>query len=741
MLPNSVLAPLWRARRLTLTTAVAVTAATSPITHAAPEDEAAPGALSTVDRIPAPAQGSLWRPYERWDSYTGEVTLAFRDIHLPGNGGLPIELYRTYQWSDGGVRDPGFQFSHSARKKGFYSANEMVCLVSPPTGQCVCTVGACPTSVQKTGESYDLVYPETNPSTGLLKPGGRWRFAIAPEVEIQAFGSYFQSQRKWDPSTKLPVTQAVTVNALYAALCGNGTLVHGGRTVELQALIRHPAGSMEELARKGAGTLRAASNWELRCTSGTPRLQLFAPSGVRFDLGQEVAASAVTPAAHWLATKATNLRTGASYAIAYDTTDARFIRPTTITGSDGRVLTLGYDTSVSSVSRPYPAFLRPTWISALDVSLPVEPALTSATVGTSVWTYGYNGLSQDAPLLPPKGSLPSTPPARRALASLQPPGANGVWRFEYQASWNPDTPEHRSSTTTIYGDQQLRAVVEPTGGRITYQIAPDLPQYRWRPAALSTETSWEVTMGRFCLAARTIYGGNDGECSNLWVQLSQRYLASDTAARQQYRASLVRREATDPWGASSSQVTFAYTRATARDTYDVTTVKLTDVGRSRQILDDTYYHVGEAYFAPVAQSGVTAPASTNDGWRIGLLAQHVVRETPDSAPRTTTTFEWTSRAFGTGPRYVRGISWHNDDAYNAPLLARRVTTREHAAGKAVVTSTVYGDFTVFGSPQTITREGPDPTSSGDRRARVTTLTYFTDPARWLIDLPKDETTR
>jgi len=42
--------------------------------------------------------------------------------------------------------------------------------------------------------------------------------------------------------------------------------------------------------------------------------------------------------------------------------------------------------------------------------------------------------------------------------------------------------------------------------------------------------------------------------------LSQRYFTSDSAARQQYRASLLRRDATDPWGASSSQVTVAYAR-------------------------------------------------------------------------------------------------------------------------------------------------------------------------------------
>ena len=35
--------------------------------------------------------------YEKIDPYTGHLSLTYKDIELPGNGGLDLEIYRTYQ--------------------------------------------------------------------------------------------------------------------------------------------------------------------------------------------------------------------------------------------------------------------------------------------------------------------------------------------------------------------------------------------------------------------------------------------------------------------------------------------------------------------------------------------------------------------------------------------------------------------------------------------------------------------
>ncbi len=718
---------------------------------AAPEDEAAPGALSTAERPSDASSGSPWRSYERFNPYTGELALTFRDIQLPGNGGLPIELYRSYRWTDGQRRDPGFQFKHTGLARGDYQANEIRCLV----GACVCSSGGCPTSPRAAGDAYNMEYTELNPSSGLLKPGGAWRFAVAPEVEVQAFGAYFQPVRKWAPSTRLPVTQGVDLTYLHTALCASSTASYGGRAVEVQVVVREASGSAMMMTKTATGVLRSAGNWELRCgaTTASPRLQLFAPDGIRYDLGQEVAASATAASARWLTTLATNLRTGASFAIAYDTSDARFIRPVTVTGSDGRVLTLVYDaTTYPSVTLPYRSALRPSWISGFNVTLPVEPALIQARVGASTWTYEYNAPSQDAPLLAPTGSLAFTPPVRRALARFVPPAgrrgnSTNAWKFQYRASWNPDLVEHRSpATSPVAGDQNLASLDEPTGGHVSYELALDAGDGRWLPAALATEVSWETPVSRFCLAFQTIYGGIDGACPTLWGNLNNSFLASDRAARQQYRGSLVRRVATDVAAEAAGntsgrlETTISYTRATQAGVPDRTTVRSSSP--TRQLLDESYDHIGERYFAAVAQGGVTAPAITDDGWLIGQLLQYIAKPSATSAgPQLTTTYEWDRRTFASGPSYLRGINWHADAASYAGVLVKRTTTRQEVTGPPVVTTVTYGDFTSYGNPQRIVSEGPDPSSPAKRRQRTTTLTYYTNTARSLIDLPKNQVTQ
>ncbi len=675
--------------------------------------------------VPAAPSTGL-RAYERFNTHSGEPELSSRDISIPGNGGLPIELYRSYSFTAGEQRDPGFQLKRSIREAGYNLPGELACAGRP------CASGAYSSIALITGNLYLMQYNEYNASSGLSRPGGLWRFAVAPEIEVRAHSAYFNAPPRWDAGTQLPINLAESndVDFMYGGICGTVT-TYGGRAIEFVVTLRHPDGARETLARRRSGAdavLRSQGNWELRCDSaGNPRLKLFSPRGVRYDLGLEVRANPNVEPARWLVTRATDLRTLEAVTISYDHTHPRFVHPTRIEGSDGRWLDLVYDTAfnASGVVRAYPAHLS-FGVARNPVQLVVEPVLVEVRTPLGSWRYEYAEPSSDSPILYPIQSRAFLPPARRALLSVVgPPAPNSpepvvTWRFTYHAAWNADDPVLR--TAVAAGDQRLATVTEPAGGRVSYTLenGPDTS-----PARVQWEMSWPPTQAQFCGPFALRSGTFDRYCIEHWTELNVRYRASDSAAKATQQLRLKTRTTSD--GATWQ---YSY-QPGAAGALDRTTVRSVSTG-----VTDTYLHYGEAFFgAALAPTGGAPPPTTNDTWLLGQLREH--QRSGDDGEVMTTTLGWQPRTYAPGPRYYRGAGWRVDDAWYAPMLASRRVSIE--GGSSV--SATYSDPTEYGSPQRIELEGPDPSAADGLIRRERLLTYYTDTDRWLIDFPKDEITR
>lgn len=104
-------------------------------------------------------------------------------------------------------------------------------------------------------------------------------------------------------------------------------------------------------------------------------------------------------------------------------------------------------------------------------------------------------------------------------------------------------------------------------------------------------------------------------------------------------------------------------------------------------------------------------------WQVGLLVER------QSSTVQTETFAWDKQQIATYPtsRSVGG----SDPVTYAPLLQSRTVSRNGATW-----ATTYSNWDAYGNPQTIVETG--------ERTRTTTRAYFIDPARWIVNLPANE---
>lgn len=173
----------------------------------------------------------------------------------------------------------------------------------------------------------------------------------------------------------------------------------------------------------------------------------------------------------------------------------------------------------------------------------------------------------------------------------------------------------------------------------------------------------------------------------------------DTQANPASRSTVVTSKSTS----AGSNWSFHYTPGSA-GTYDVTTVN-TPAGSV------IYRHIGPNYTA----SGTV--------WMVGLLASKTMGGVQTEA------YTWGKQKISSENNFRPGAFVTKVDIgeFNAPVLVQRTIRRDNADY-----TTSYGGFDAYGNPTSITESGP---FGG---YRTTSLSYYTDPYKWLIRQVQNE---
>lgn len=132
---------------------------------------------------------------------------------------------------------------------------------------------------------------------------------------------------------------------------------------------------------------------------------------------------------------------------------------------------------------------------------------------------------------------------------------------------------------------------------------------------------------------------------------------------------------------------------------------------------ETYTFIGPAY-----NIATTLSASFhNTAWRIGTPVSKV------GAGGETETYTWQNRLLTTAPTVVHELGTVRDQQSWVADLQKHTITRNGATY-----TTEYAGYDAYGNPGSRTETGPNGGS------RVTKLTYFNDPTKWIIGRLKDE---
>jgi hypothetical protein len=117
----------------------------------------------------------------------------------------------------------------------------------------------------------------------------------------------------------------------------------------------------------------------------------------------------------------------------------------------------------------------------------------------------------------------------------------------------------------------------------------------------------------------------------------------------------------------------------------------------------------------------TTTVTNGSAWKVGLMSSKTIGSQIE-------TYAWGTQQISTQAYYggVYGASVYDGVTY-APMLTNKTIVRD----SATYTST-YSNHDIYGNPATITEAGPN---GGNR---ITAKTYYNDPAKWIIGLPKDD---
>lgn len=243
--------------------------------------------------------------------------------------------------------------------------------------------------------------------------------------------------------------------------------------------------------------------------------------------------------------------------------------------------------------------------------------------------------------------------------------------------------------TWTYGYQPISGV---SGGYHLRTVSrPDSPSTSWRyeyNAVVSSDNAnnyqlWRVTYPQ---------GGT--------MTYGYGYVYFDSVSNPSSRSVVVTSKTTSDGGTWS----FAYTPGST-GVYDTTSVT-TPAGNV------TYRHVGANY------------ATSGSVWRIGLLMQKT------TGSLQTETYAWGSQQISAENNLRQGaFASRIDTEVYAPVLTQRTIVRD-----GVSYQTTFSGYDAYGNPGTIAESGPNGGS------RTTTLTYYIDTSRWIVNQVDDETT-
>ncbi len=190
-----------------------------------------------------------------------------------------------------------------------------------------------------------------------------------------------------------------------------------------------PDGSRQVLFRDDTyfpnqGRFITVNRWRAECMQFPTGMRVFAPDGTRYEMTQSANGNVPSGQQGWYTTKITD-RNDNSMAITYQSFGGLMV-PVTLSTSDGRTVTLSYDSDANGTR------------------------LRSISDGTRVWNYG----------------LTFVPTVGWFLSTVTPP-AGGAWQYGYNTAGG--TPGLRAMTSVTY----------PQGGVINYSYLPS-PGFRAR---------------------------------------------------------------------------------------------------------------------------------------------------------------------------------------------------------------------------------------------------------------------
>jgi YD repeat-containing protein len=133
----------------------------------------------------------------------------------------------------------------------------------------------------------------------------------------------------------------------------------------------------------------------------------------------------------------------------------------------------------------------------------------------------------------------------------------------------------------------------------------------------------------------------------------------------------------------------------------------------------TYKYTGFGYLSPENIKKV----SRNNLWKLGLL----VEKSDSMGNKEINT--WQSREISPSESMAIELNFYSDDKVWAADLSKKIITQNGA-----IYTTEYQNYDAYGNPGKIMETGPN----GENR--ITNLTYYNDPTKWIIGKPKDDTT-
>lgn len=487
--------------------------------------------------------------------------------------------------------------------------------------------------------------------------------------------------------------------APYGAYLNNGPDEYGQVPTDRVTswTLEHTNGQTEPLIPTALGEVRTASGWKLTCSAGSYTLR--APDGNKYDMNVKSGVRPDQSGDNWRkremlqASKITDVN-GNYVTLTY--LDNYYIQR--IASSDNQIsLNFNYSDigsfswmNLSGTLRQLSSVVdhaNRTWTYQFETS---GLGAYQGVLPQNYWW--YNHFSYDSVGFPLKKVI--MPDATEwSYKYYQNPSAS-----VYYCAGNPNTelanfnlgPVDNSSPACIDGARAalMKEVTYPTGGTITYD-------YLYSPARHVAAWPWDY----------------------FWdpVMHPQANFGSEPIfSRYQYSSRVKSRVAS-----TGGQWSYSYQLGSNNGEYDITTVTTPDT-------TEIYKHIGFGYFSgnsSLKNNNASFDDNYNGVWRLGQLIEKKVGDYYQEVN------EYTSIPLST---------FWSDMASGPTLLLDAYETRHSVLSKRTITQdganyvTTNSNWDAYGHPQTVAEVGQH------GGIRTTTLTYLNDTSKWILGVPKDE---